>query len=122
MKRIILISLALCFAFTLISYAAEKETSGTKAKETWKKVVSYPAKVAEESAVVVTDAGKSTVGVVAKEVERVGEVTTGDIAKMKELIVEPITGTAETAVEAVEGTVKIPVEAAKEKTKAAEKK
>lgn len=122
MRKILFVTaLVLCFALTSVAYAAEKETAGTKAKAVWKKVVNYPAKVTEESATVVTEAGKSSVGVVAKEVQRVGEVTTGDVAKTKELVVEPLTGTAETVVKATEGTVKVPVEAAKEAPAATKK-
>ena len=114
LKRAVVLMYILCFAFTAISYAAEKESAGKSAKNFWQKLFNYPARVAEESAEVVTDAGKDATRVVTTEVKRVGEVTSGDVAKMKELIVEPLTGTAETTVTAVEETVKIPVEAAKE--------
>lgn len=114
LKRAVVLVFILCFVFTAISYAAEKESAGQKAKKFWQKLFNYPARVTEESAEVVTDAGKGAVKVVTTEVKRVGEVTSGDVAKTKELIVEPLTGTAETAVTAVEETVKIPVEAAKE--------
>jgi len=113
-KDILIVVLALCFILTSVSYAAEKENSGKSVKSFWQKLFNYPAKVTEESATVATDTGKRGVGVVTKEVKRVGEVTSGDVAKTKELIVEPLTGTAETAVKATEGTVNIPVEAAKE--------
>jgi hypothetical protein len=99
-----------------ISYGAEKENFGSKIKNFWKNLLSYPARVTEESASVVADTLKSGVGVVTNEIKRVGEVTTGDFAKTKELIIEPITGTAETAVHAAEGVIGIPSEAAKEKT------
>ena len=114
LKRSVFLVFILCFAFTAISCAVEKESAGQKAKNFWQKLFNYPARVAEESAEVVTDAGKGAAKVVTTEVKRVGEVTSGDVAKTKELIVEPLTGTAETTVTAVEETVKIPVEAAKE--------
>jgi hypothetical protein len=43
-------------------------------------------------------------------------VTTGDVAKTKELITEPITGTTQTVVKAGEETVKVPSEALKDKS------
>ena len=106
------------------SYAADKESFGTKVKNFWKNLLGYPARVTEESAGVAADTMKNGVSVVTNEVKRVSEVTTGDVAKTKELITEPITGTAETAVKAVEGIIKIPSEAAKEEaeTAAAENK
>ena len=101
------------------SYAAGKESFGTKVKNFWKNLLGYPARVTEESASVVADTTKRSVKVVTNEVKRVSEVTTGDVAKTKELITEPITGTAETAVKATEGVIGVPSEAAKEKTEAA---
>ncbi|MDD5174315.1 MAG: hypothetical protein WC482_06295 [Candidatus Omnitrophota bacterium] len=97
------------------SYAAEKESFGTKVKNFWRNLLSYPARVTEESASVLVDTAKSGVSVVTNEIKRVAEVTTGDVAKTKELITEPIAGTAETTVKAAEGVVNIPFEAAKEK-------
>jgi len=101
------------------SYAAEKEGFGTKVRNFWKTLLSYPARVTEESASVLYDTMKNGVGVVTNEVKRGLEVTTGDVGKTKELITEPITGTAQTAVKAAEGIIKIPSEAAKEKSASA---
>ncbi|MBI4974552.1 MAG: hypothetical protein HZC19_01895 [Candidatus Omnitrophica bacterium] len=111
---IISLLLAFCFLVASISYAAEKGTAGGKVKNFWRRLFNYPAKVAEESVATVSNTGKKGTEVIATEVKTVGEVTSGDIAKTKELVTEPITGAAETAVQAVESTVKIPVEAAKE--------
>lgn len=101
------------------SYAAEKESFGTKIKNFWKNLLGYSARVTEESASVLLDTAKNGVSVVTNEVKRVSEVTTGDVAKTKELITEPIIGTAETAVKATEGVMNIPSEAAKEKPETA---
>ena len=106
--------LAFCFLVASISYAAEKGTTGGKVRNFWRRLFNYPAKVAEESATTVAEAGKKGTEVITREVRTLGEVTSGDIAKTKELVIEPITGTAKTAVQAVESTVKIPVVAAKE--------
>lgn len=106
--------LVFCFVAVSMSYAAEKGTAGGKVKSFWRRLFNYPAKVTEESVTTVAETGKKGTGVVTQEVKTVGEVTSGDIAKTKELVTAPITGTAETAVKAVESTVKIPVEAAKE--------
>jgi len=100
------------------SYAAQKEGFGTKIKNFWINLLSYPARVTEESASVLADTTKNGITVVTNEIKRVAEVTTGDIAKTKELITEPITGTAETAVKAAEDLIMIPSEAAKENTEA----
>lgn len=114
--------LALSFVLVSISYAAESQTTGQKAKNFWQKLFKYPARVTEESSNVVADTGKKGTKVITTEVKRVGEVTSGELAKTKELVTEPITGTAEMAVKAVEGTVKVPVEAAKEEPAPVENK
>jgi len=111
------IALAFCFILTGISSAADTETAGAKAKTFWQKLFNYPANVANESATVVADTTTRSTNVVTKEVKTVGQVTSGDFNKSKDLVVEPLTGTAETAVKAVEGTVKAPVTAAKEECK-----
>lgn len=112
--------LALSFMLVSMSYCAEKETTGAKAKNFWQKLFNYPANVTNESATVVTDTAKRGTNVVTKEVKTVGQVTSGEFEKTKELVTEPITGTAETTVKAVEGTVAVPANAAKEEPKAAE--
>ena len=108
------ITLALCFILTAVGYTAEKESFGTKFKNFWQRLFSYPANVAQESVNVVADTGKRGTQVATKEVKRVGEVTSGDVAKTKELVMEPLTGTAETAKAAVEGVANVPAKAAKE--------
>ena len=110
------IALVLCFLMTGISYAAEQETAGAKAKTFWQKLFNYPANVTNESASVVADTTKRGTNVVTREVKTLGQVTSGDVNKTKNLITEPITGTAETAYKAVEGTLKAPVNAAKSET------
>ena len=120
MKKRLLVLTVVMLAISVISisssYAAGKESFGTKVKNFWKNLLGYPARVTEESASVVADTTKKSATVVTNEVKRVAEVTTGDVAKTKELITEPITGTAETAVMATEGVIGVPSQAAKEKT------
>lgn len=114
-KRVFVMLLAaitLSTMLTSVLYAAEKESFGMKVKNFWRNIFGYPARVTEESASVIADTGKKSVNVVTTEVKRLGEVASGDIAKTKELITEPIMGTVDTAVKAVEETSKIPAEAA----------
>ena len=113
---VICIILALCVMLTAVSYAAEKESLGAKMKNFWQRLFSYPANVTEKSAGVVSDTALKGTNIVTNEVKTVGQVTSGDVAKTKDLVTEPITGTAEMTKNAVEGTVAIPSEAAKEET------
>ena len=118
-KKIIVIAcmaLAFCFMVSSVSFAAQQttQTAGQKVQSFWQKLFNYPANVTKESAGVVADTGMKGTEVTVKEVKRVGQVTSGDLAKTKELVTEPITGTAQMGVDAVKDTAKIPVEAAKE--------
>ena len=113
---VIVLMLTLSIMLTSASYAAGKESFGTRIKNFWKNLIGYPGRVTEESASVVADATKNSAAVVSNTTKRLGEVTTGDVAKTKELVMEPITGTAETVVKAGEGAIKIPSEALKDKS------
>ena len=111
------IVMALCFVLSGISYAQEKQTTGEKAKSFWQKLFNYPANVTNETAGVVTEAATGTTKVVTNEVKTVGQVTSGSLGKTKDLVTEPLVGTAETTKKAIEGTVAVPVKANKEEAK-----
>ena len=103
-----------CLLAASLSWAEGEESVGARFKSFWQNLFKYPARVTEESVDVVSDAARKSTAVVTTEVKRVGEVTSGDLAKTKELIVEPIVGTAETIKDTAVDTVKVPIEAAKE--------
>lgn len=110
----ICVLLAICFTMTGVTYSAEKESAGAKMKTFWQKLFNYPANVTKESASVVTDNTTRGTNVVTNAVKTAGQVTSGELDKTKDLITEPITGTAETTVKVVEGVVNVPAAAAKE--------
>ena len=110
---IICVALCLCFMVGAASYAAEGQSTGTKAKNFWQWLFGYPAQVTKDSASVVADTGKKTADIVANEVKTVGQVTSGEVEKAPELVTEPVKNTAETVATTVQDTAKIPVEAAK---------
>jgi hypothetical protein len=114
---VVCVVMAFCFILGGISYAAEKTTTGEKAKSFWQKLFNYPANVTNESAGVVTEAVTGTTNVVTKEVKTVGQVTSGSLGKTKDLVTEPLVGTAETTKKAIEGTAAVPVKANKEEIK-----
>ncbi len=108
---------ALFFILSAISYAQEKRPAGEKAKSFWQKLFDYPANITNETAGVVTEAVTGITGVVTKEMKTVGQVTSGDLGKTKDLVTEPLVGTAETTKRAVEGAVGLAVKANKEEPK-----
>ncbi|MFH1790728.1 MAG: hypothetical protein ABH885_01940 [Candidatus Omnitrophota bacterium] len=119
----IVLALVVLMALTVtVAFAATQAKTNTAsaakpktgAKETVQKVIQYPANVVKTSVGVVTDTATKTTNVVSGEVKNVGAVATGDMKKTKDLVMDPLTGTAETAKSAVEGTVCMPVNAAKE--------
>jgi hypothetical protein len=117
-KRLHLLVLIIFILYVMpvsLSYAAEKEGFVKKVRNFWVTLLSYPARVTEESASVVTDTLKGGAGVITNGIKRASEVARGDVSKTSELITEPIIGTAETVMGAAEGIIKIPSEAAKEK-------
>jgi hypothetical protein len=113
----ICIALALCVMLSGVSMAQEKQTTCEKAKTWWQKLFNYPANVTNESAGVVTEAVKGATNVVTKEVKTVGQVTSGSLGKTKDLVVDPVVGTADVTKKAVEGTVAVPANANKEEPK-----
>jgi hypothetical protein len=109
--------MAFCMVLGGIACAAEKQSTGEKAKSFWQKLFNYPANVTNETAGVVTEAATGATNVVTKEVKTVGQVTSGSLGKTKDLVTEPLIGTAETTKKAVEGTVAVPAKANKEEAK-----
>ena len=79
-----------------------------------KRVITYPFGVAKKSTEVTTDTATKAVGMTYETGKAAAGVATGDIKKTKDLVVEPVKGSAETVKTAVEGSVKMPVEAAQE--------
>ncbi|MDO8524875.1 MAG: hypothetical protein Q7S07_00100 [Candidatus Omnitrophota bacterium] len=108
---------AFCLILSGVSCAQEKQTVGAKAKSFWQKLFNYPANVTNETAGVITSAVTGATNVATKEVKTVGQVTSGSLEKTKDLVTEPLVGTAETAKKAIEGTVAVPVKANKEEPK-----
>lgn len=114
MKKSLVIVLALCLMCASVAYAADQGSAGKSAKNFWQRLFNYPAKVTDNSASVIAETGKKGTAVVTKEVSTVGQVTSGEFDKAKDLVVEPVKGTAQTAVDAVKDTANIPVKSAQE--------
>ena len=115
---------AICVAavfcsMTMSAYcqAKQTETAGSKFKKFWTNLFKYPVNVTKETANMVGETGKGTATVVSKEIGRGAEVSRGDLKKSKEMVVEPLEGTAKTAKTTVEQTVQIPFKAAKPEAK-----
>ena len=120
-RKIMMIGLAaltLCFVLASTSYALDSQSTGQKARTFWQKLFNYPANVTQESATVVAETAKRGTAVITNEVKTVGQVTSGELGKTQDLIVEPVKGTADTTVKAVQETAAIPAKANKEEAPA----
>lgn len=113
-RLIALVVIVAAFSVALPRIAEAEE--GNKVVNFFKKILTYPFGVTRESAEVVTETTTKGVGTVVKTGEATAGFATGDVEKIKDIVVEPVKGSAETAVTAVEGSVKMPIEAATEET------
>ena len=108
------VMLVLGMILSVASYAEEKQSAGQKFASFWQKLFNYPANLTNETAGVISDTALRATKVVTNEIKTVGQVTSGEVDKTKNLITQPLVGTAETAKKAVEGTVAAPIKAGKD--------
>ena len=114
-KKILGIALIAIVALVMVAGVASADnTPQVKSKNAWQKIVEYPANVTMESAKVVGTTAKKGTDVVVKEAKTVGQVATGQTDKAKDLVVEPVKGTADTVATAVSDTATVPVKAAQD--------
>ena len=107
--------IALVAVVMVASLASADNTPQVKdRKSAWQKIVEYPANVTMESAKAVGDTAKKGTDVVVKEAKTMGQVATGQTDKAKELVTEPVKGTADTVATAVSETATAPVKAAQD--------
>ena len=117
MKRVLIKTVALIVivaAFFVLTPNTAKAEEGNKFVNFLKKILIYPFRVTKESTEVVTETATKGAETVAETGKAAAGVVTCDIEKTKDLVIEPVMGSAETAVTAVEGAVKMPIEAAEE--------
>ena len=99
-----------------VAQAAEGQ-SENKAKRFFKGIFGFPAKTAEKSVEVATDAAKKGTAIGTGEIRNVGGALTGDVEAAKGIVIQPVKGAAETTYETTKGAVMAPVEGAKEAVK-----
>lgn len=98
---------------SVAAQAAEKEEPNSFVKF-WRGVFHWPFSATKESANVVVDTTKKGAETITQEGKDIGGTLTGDSEAAKDLLVNPVKGTAETAKTAVEGTAGMPEKATKE--------
>lgn len=113
---IILLIVAVCGTLTINrAYAAEN-----KVVKFFKNAINWPFGVTKKSAEAVGRTTKRATTTVTTTASSAVETVTGKPEKIKEVIVEPVKGSVETAYTAVEGTVKAPIEGTEEAFKSEE--
>lgn len=114
MKKSVLLVLAVAVVFCAAvgtAHAVEQENGFVKF---WRGVFHWPFSAAKNSAQVIGDTGVKAVNTVADEGKAIGGTLTGQEGAAKDLIVNPVKGTAETIETGVVGTANVPAEATKE--------
>ncbi len=116
MKKVLVLLVVAVFVVGMVApaFAAEKKSFKEATKEAGKATVNYPANVVKDSAQAVVDTTKAAVDTVSGTVQATGETLTGKPERAQDIVITPVTGTAETAKTAVEGVVTAPVKAAEE--------
>ncbi|MFH0771936.1 MAG: hypothetical protein V1933_04890 [Candidatus Omnitrophota bacterium] len=80
----------------------------------WRGAFQWPFNATKESATVVTDTAKKGVDTIAQEGKDIGGTLTGQEGAAKDIVVNPVKGTADTVETAVVGAANMPAEATKE--------
>lgn len=109
-KRIAIILLILVvgfFFFVSATHAAEQEN---KVARFFKNIVNWPFNIGKKGAEATGKTAEKAITTVADTATSTVETVTGQPEKAKDIVVEPIMGTAETAATAVEGAIETPVE------------
>ena len=114
LSRVAVMVVLVAVLFAALPDVAKAE-EGNKVVNFFRKILTYPFRVTKETGEVVTETTTKGVGTVVKTGEATVGVATGQFKKLKDVVVEPVKGSAETAVTAVEGSIKIPIEAATDK-------
>ena len=103
---ILLIALGTFFCLSA-AYAAEQEN---KAARFFKNLVKWPFNIGKRGVEATKDTAEKSVETVAETTSSAVDTITGKPERAKDIIIEPIQGTAETAATAVEGTINTPIE------------
>lgn len=115
MKKLVFLVLAVMVISCVVigsANAAEQQESGFT--KFWRGLFQWPFNAAKDSAQVVGDTGVKAVGTVADEGKAVGGTLTGEEGAAKELVTNPVTGTADTIKTGVVGTGEMPGKATEE--------
>jgi len=108
MKKLVSLVLAVMVISCLVAgsaHAAEQESGFAKF---WRGVFHWPFNAAKDSAQVIGDTGVKAVSTVADEGKAVGGTLTGQEGAAKDLVTNPVTGTADTIKTGVVGTAEMP--------------
>jgi uncharacterized ion transporter superfamily protein YfcC len=101
-------------SFTLPALAQEQAQRENKVVRFFKNVIKWPFSITKEGAETVGRTTKKAVMTTTKTGSSAVETVTGKPEKIKDVIVEPVKGSGETAYTAVEGSVKTPVKGTEE--------
>ncbi|MBL7071866.1 MAG: hypothetical protein ISS26_06855 [Candidatus Omnitrophica bacterium] len=113
--RFVVLILAVIMVVSLAAGAAiAEEKKSSPFKEAVLKMMGMAGKTVAKEVNAVGRGIKGTTDVVVEEVKDVGALATGDGSKVKEILVEPVTGAAEVVGETAHDVINAPIEAGQE--------
>lgn len=113
--KLFVLSMVVILTLSLATSAmAEEKEIRSPFKRLILKAMGLAGKTVEKEVKAVGKGVKKAADVVVEEVGGVGELVTGDTSKVKDVLVKPVTGTAEAVGETAHDVITAPIEAAEE--------
>jgi hypothetical protein len=113
-KRLVVAALILSLGLFLYVSAASAAEQENKVVKFFKRLINWPVNITKNEAQTVGKTAEKSLTTVTKTTASTVDTLTGKPEKAKDIIIEPVKGTIDTATTAVVGTVEAPVEGTKE--------
>ena len=120
--KFLILAVVFVLTFSLSIGSAMAEQKESPFKSLIAKIFGFTTKTVHKEVKAVGKGVKKSADVVTEEVKDVGKVVTGDVSKTKDVLVKPVTGTAEMVGTTANEIVTAPIDAAKEVSEKAEEK
>jgi len=110
---VIILTIMAIGLMTTTTYAQEAQ-SENKVARFFKNLVKWPFGVTKKGVETVGDTSEKAAETVVKTTSSTVDTVTGKPERIKDVVIEPVKGSAETAYTAAEGAIKTPIEGTKE--------
>ncbi len=111
----VVLTAVVCIASLSSAFAQEEQAAQeNKVAKFFKSIISWPFTITKQAGKTVANTTETGVNTVVNTGTSVAETVTGKPEKIKDVVVVPVKGSAETGYVAVEGSVRTPVDGTKE--------